>query len=1495
MPIDPPFDPPTLPPDAAFDALDAGLPLALLPLRLEVRYWYQSTPPELRVRIYPDVAHADGHQPELTATEQELGRAFWRRCWRSGPDPLKVAAPVPPNGTPVSGAAGRDAAFAWLAGQLGPWRAAWVARQMMPRNNGAAPQRPVPDGQVLIPPPLFPDLAERAPGGPTYARLLPARFALIMCDGEVQGPFWGEPVSPDIALAPGLVEAGEDLDGRALLDAQGLRWTYDFEEAVDVGMAIRVNFSQLPERYLTRGIPRLLVVGVRAGDQSTKLEELLEAHRYTHGLDLLGQGTPTNATETAAPTLCLERPDLGELRTAELGASSAKRATVQSDGDLYRIMAAEAGTLALGLTTASVLERVSNWNLLDAGHGEAMARALWPGTLGHYLDELMQTGLASANRTWLRDWSTRYVRGGALLPTLLIGAQPYGLLPVSRVEAPDDPVGRIQNLEAVLAQLRPTWDALARIAPRLDPNAGDAGPGAGDRAALVSQILGGVPHPIAFALQRVDDKRASYSDSWDFKLGLLMLSAAYAPNMDGTDPRVDSVPDPWYDGDGQVSSVLWGEWLILRDGLVAATTPDEQIEALTNFAEFQRWFVEDEAYQELDEVHDYYVLWEDFTRTQLIDFVAAHQSRTEPAAWLRDFAPDITRLMGDEDDPKAFFAYHPSRADWALPLVSEGRAAADVSELREWLDGVADDLAAGRGPDHSFGEAQPLLRQLIAWSAKRAVGGADAALMRDGLSTLISLTNTRPDPIGDLERLVRETVSTSINRLDAWYTGIAAARLENKRQARPTGIQVGAYGWLEDITPRRRRATQGYVLAPSAAHATTAAILRSGWSAFGGDAESAGLAVDLSSDRIRRARWLIAGVRNGQDLGRLLGARCERRLHDAGLAVEIEELRQLALDATDDPAPPTAIVDGLLLARARAYLEAPADERDGYTDAERAAADLLDPKLADVKGLDDVLDEVLGDLDAVADASVAQSVFSLTEGSVPEATATLSASATGEAAFPRLRFADSRRAAATITHRLALFVPAGARGTWPGAVTSGRALAAPGVEAWLEGLLGEPDGYGVNAHFADPATGAPVSPVFAHTLADTGLAALDVVCLAPTGEDAGLGRLGAVLAAWAEGLRPDGLDPAAVLVLETDAGDPSLDELAVAARALRALVGEARDLDGRDLAAPGSTDPVRGLDTDELETRLDDVAGALETGRAALAAALAAATAGAAGNGAARALTGGVRAAMLALAGFQLPAAVPREGDVVAQGETLLAAIVRRQEQYGKRVDEAAAGWPALDEVGRHRALRERAALLIGHELALAPPFTAAGGPAFGTARFTSRTAPTEWLAAAGRVDPGARRLRVALDLTEALGTAQLGFSLAQLPDHPEEGWAAVSRPARDEHGRLCVLATGAPAALDKPVAGLVIGTWTEVVPSRRRTAALGVHYDAPSSRAPQAILLCSAETETGFSFELVRDLLNQTLDLAKIRAVGPQSLGELGQFLPGTYLDNLIPAGATS
>ena len=132
---------------------------------------------------------------------------------------------------------------------------------------------------------------------------------MLIDDGTVVDTLWGEEVAEDLPLAPGLVEAGgDDLDGRALLDAQGLAWTYDFEVAVEKGMAIRVNFSQLPEQFLKRGFSQLLVLGVRTTDQQAELEALLTAHRYTHGLDFIPQGTPTNAPRRRRPASAWSGP-----------------------------------------------------------------------------------------------------------------------------------------------------------------------------------------------------------------------------------------------------------------------------------------------------------------------------------------------------------------------------------------------------------------------------------------------------------------------------------------------------------------------------------------------------------------------------------------------------------------------------------------------------------------------------------------------------------------------------------------------------------------------------------------------------------------------------------------------------------------------------------------------------------------------------------------------------------------------------------------------------------------------------------------------------------------------------------------------------------------------------------------------------------------------------------------------------------------------------------
>src|SRR4029077_11936660 len=86
----------------------------------------------------------------------------------------------------------------------------------------------------------------------------------------------------------------------------------------------------------------------------------------------------------------------------------------------------------------------------------------------------------------------------------------------------------------------------------------------------------------------------------------------------------------------------------------------------------------------------------------------------------------------------------------------------------------------------------------------------------------------------------------------------------------------------------------GYTHTPSLAQAATVAVLRSGHLTHSDPTTKDLLAIDLSSERVRLAKWLLDGVRQGQPLGALLGYRFERRLHEAHLDPFIPFFRDVA-------------------------------------------------------------------------------------------------------------------------------------------------------------------------------------------------------------------------------------------------------------------------------------------------------------------------------------------------------------------------------------------------------------------------------------------------------------------------------------------------------------------------------------------------------------------------------------------------------------------------
>jgi hypothetical protein len=160
------FAPQTVPSELAAPLLAGDQPLALLPVRLETRFFAQADgTQQLRIRVFPDQIHVDAHERELTAAEIDWGRHFWQQTWLAGDDEGK-----------------RRAAWQQLADRFDAARAAWIARLLRPTNA------PGPD---LARPgtPRFPAVTPRPAGGADgwshtpLARLLPQRWFAVARSG----------------------------------------------------------------------------------------------------------------------------------------------------------------------------------------------------------------------------------------------------------------------------------------------------------------------------------------------------------------------------------------------------------------------------------------------------------------------------------------------------------------------------------------------------------------------------------------------------------------------------------------------------------------------------------------------------------------------------------------------------------------------------------------------------------------------------------------------------------------------------------------------------------------------------------------------------------------------------------------------------------------------------------------------------------------------------------------------------------------------------------------------------------------------------------------------------------------------------------------------------------------------------------------------------------------------------------------------------------------
>lgn len=165
------------------------------------------------------------------------------------------------------------------------------------------------------------------------------------------------------------------------------------------------------------------------------------------------------------------------------------------------------------------------------------------------------------------------------------------------------------------------------------------------------------------------------------------------------------------------------------------------------------------------------------------------------------------------------------------------------------------------------------------------------------------------------------------------------------------------------------------------------------------------------------------------------------------------------------------------------------------------------------------------------------------------------------------------------------------------------------------------------------------------------------------------------------------------------------------------------------------------------------------------------------------------------------------------------------------------------------------------------------------------------WFDRIERVRDEAEQFGRALTYAETLGDRSPAdgarFRVGQLPYRDPDTWVGLPEAWADEHpsGRLSLVAHVHGVQSGGSYVGLFVDEFVETVPNETETTGLSVHYDRPTNQAPQSMLLAVPPTEENWSMETLADVVEESIDMAKLRTVDRDALDALGHLLPGLTL----------
>ncbi len=892
----------------------------------------------------------------------------------------------------------------------------------------------------------------------------------IVATGTAIGEIVGSPVMGD---APG--PAHQPALGASLA------WIVDFGAAEAAGMALRVR---VPEAAAAR-LESLTVIGVRAGTPdlgASELATLLARHARHRDAALLGAGSPTNFLD-AMPELPIET--IGDAGT---------------NNDVTRFAS------TLGIDAEALRDFTANRRDRNA-IAKAMNTVIWPATWDYFFESLLPrpANVISAGR----ELFIEHVRPTGALPLLRIKAQPYGVLVATSLDrwpatAPFAPFAQL------LQKLGDRWSphvAVPRTVGSLDVDKdlvsvlrrspfslGGWVRGGVDRDTATVHV-GGISGSLLEAAEAVHEALAAAARAMQLaQLGLTGPTPVLELIFDD-DARRLTIP--------MVAPVSHPRDQALQENYLRALA-----EATTDDLAHDR-------VQGADPRTLLYVLARHAT-TRIRLKVADQQLGTLEVI---DRVNARTRLDGG-------LATHPVLAtSTTAATMSSPTTARPASPLSPaTTSGTAAPPATTAAPTTTVPPAPPPKTSI--WTRLGSLR-LDTILQNPLASAHhAALRVLAGAPVDELELAFAGALDACSHRLDAWVTALASRRLSEMRAQQPRRSYLGAWGWLENPRPRANLASNqggGFLHAPSPTQASTVAVLRAAYEAHRVDEEGPSLEIDLSSDRVRRARLLLDAVRQGNSLAIIVGEQIEEwfMVREPGRIDHIQGTYGLARASM--------VVDGWRVLRDWQ------DHRPSHP---------VDGQVADL---------LIEWIDAVADLMFADSVHHAVMGSTARIAAALDTLERGEIAVPDPMVDRSTADGPRVRRRVLLALDD--RATWVTSAPSARASASPRLEGWVASVLGDPTAVIFDVDIEVDGQTRSVT----RTLADLGIGALDVVAVAGAGDEAPLRTL---VAATAEG---------AVVSIRS----AQLPDLMLRAAAVHRLLRAARSPVANDLSAPLPAGPDR--------------------------------------------------------------------------------------------------------------------------------------------------------------------------------------------------------------------------------------------------------------------------------------------------------------------------------